>query len=111
MRNAKKAAGAASEKAKSEPVQSEDKLNEEVSSEERIKHSFRFHDLEKPDAVNDPVDPIEDVQAGIAKIRARLAAEEEGKKPRTLKELQEAMEQFDAGDLTKMLNSAYGRSS
>lgn len=100
-------------------VEEEEEGEEKVPSvEERLKHSFRFTDLEEEEGVNHDDLPTqaqaqaqEKIQSGIIAVKERME-EQEGRnnKPRTLKELQEAMEGFDADDLTRMLNGAYGRS-
>jgi hypothetical protein len=100
-------------------VEEEEEGEEKVPSvEERLKHSFRFTDLEEEEGVNHDDLPTqaqaqaqEKIQSGIIAVKERME-EQEGRnhQPRTLKELQEAMEGFDADDLTRMLNGAYGRS-
>jgi hypothetical protein len=91
-----------------EVEEGEDKV---PSVEERLKHSFRFTDLEEEEGVNQDDQAQEKIQSGIIAVKERMEEQEDrNNKPRTLKELQEAMEGFDADDLTRMLNGAYGRS-
>ncbi len=93
-------------------VEEEEEGEEKVPSvEERLKHSFRFTDLEEEEGVNQDDQAQEKIQSGIIAVKERMEEQEDrNNKPRTLKELQEAMEGFDADDLTRMLNGAYGRS-
>lgn len=74
--------------------------------EARLRDSFQYRDIEGEDSVNKPkaregkvpAKPIEDSAPAVEQPRQR-----------TLKELQDAMAEFDSDELTQMLNSAYGR--
>lgn len=88
--------------AEKEEAKEAEETTEATSVEDRLKDGFAFREIVGEDSVNAPTPEQQQ-----AKVAAAAAANTGGERKRTLAELQEAMKEYDADELTQMLNKVY----